>query len=74
MVIRDNVARGAPKGQTQEETTDMPGIQQWNKGLRLKGTAMLKEGEDIQQDLQEDHSAGSREASSQVFQRAVESE
>jgi hypothetical protein len=40
-----------------EETMDVPGMQQWNEGPRLKEAAMSEEGDDIQQDLQEDSRA-----------------
>jgi hypothetical protein len=33
----------------QETTTDVPGRQQWNKELRMKGVAVGEEGEDNQQ-------------------------
>jgi hypothetical protein len=46
----------------QEETTDAPGMQQWNEGLRLKGAATSEEGDDIWQDLQEHNRAGGHEA------------
>jgi hypothetical protein len=51
-----------------------PGIQQWNKGPRCKMVAKSEEGEDIWQDLQEDHRVGGREVSSQDFHQVVESE
>jgi hypothetical protein len=33
---------------------DVPAMQQWKKGLRLKGTTRSQEGKDIWQDLQEE--------------------
>jgi hypothetical protein len=36
-----------------EETTDAPGLDQGNEGLRLKGAAIFDEAEDMWQDLQE---------------------
>lgn len=50
-----------------EETTDAPGMQQWNKRLRLKGAATAEETEDILQDIQEDRYAGYHEAKGQAF-------
>jgi hypothetical protein len=44
-----------------------PGMQQWNKGPRHKAADTSEEGEDIQQDVQEDHRAGDRKVNSQVF-------
>jgi hypothetical protein len=47
-------------------------MQQWNKGLRLKGAVMSEEGQDIRQDLQEDCRAGGHETSIRIFRRAAE--
>jgi hypothetical protein len=52
-----------------------PGMQQWNKGPRLKTTATSEEGvEDIWQDLEEDRRAGDRKANSRVVDWATGSE
>jgi hypothetical protein len=53
---------------------EVPRMQQWNKKLRCKTADMSEEGEDIWQDLQEDHRAGDRKANSWVFSWATESE
>jgi hypothetical protein len=50
-----------------EETSGKTGRHQWNKGLRLKEATTSEEGENIRQDLQEDHRAGGRETNSQNF-------
>jgi hypothetical protein len=54
--------------------TEGPGMQQWNEGSRCKMVAVSEEGEDIWQDLQEDHRVGGLEASSWDFHWVVESE
>jgi hypothetical protein len=50
-----------------EETTDAPGMQQWNKRWRLKGAATAEEAEDILQDLQEGCHARYREVKGRAF-------
>jgi hypothetical protein len=52
---------------SREEIMEGPGMQHWNKESRCKTAAMSGEGEEIQQDLQEDCSAGDRKANSQDF-------
>lgn len=47
-----------------KETSRTTGMQQWNKGLRLKEEATSKKREDIQQDHQEGSRAGDREVKS----------
>jgi hypothetical protein len=64
---RDSVARGATKGQTLEEMTDEPRMQQGNKGPRHKSLAMSRKPEGIQQSPQTNCWTGGHEVSSQVF-------
>jgi hypothetical protein len=45
----------------------MPGMQQWNKGLRLKGAAASRKEEDVQQDHQEGSHAGDCEMKDLAF-------
>jgi hypothetical protein len=47
-----------------EETTDVPGMQQWNKRLTLKGASTSRKRDDIWQDLQEGSCAGDCEMKS----------
>jgi hypothetical protein len=49
-------------------------MKQWNKVPRLKGATTSEEGEDIRQDLSENHRAGDREANSRVFCQDSENE
>jgi hypothetical protein len=54
-----------------EETMEGPGMQKLSIGPRCKTAGTSEEGEDIQQDLQEDHRAGDWKSNSQVFDWAT---
>jgi hypothetical protein len=51
----------------QIETLGKTGRHQWYKGPRLEETTMSEKGEDIRQDLWENHWAGDHEMNSRVF-------
>jgi trehalose utilization protein len=51
-----------------------PGTQKWNEGTNREKVAISEDGEDIWQDIQEDHSAEDHKANSQVYDWAVEVE
>jgi hypothetical protein len=53
---------------------DAPRMQQGTKGQRRKTATVTEEGEDIRQDLRENHRAGDRKANSQVFDWVTGSE
>jgi hypothetical protein len=57
-----------------EETSGETGRHHWNKELRLKAAIMSGKQNNTQQDLQEDHTAGDREANSRVFCQDAENE
>jgi hypothetical protein len=57
-----------------EETSGATGIQQWNKGLILKGAATSRKREDIWQDLQEGSRAVDHEANSRAFSQDSKNE
>jgi hypothetical protein len=65
--IRDTVVRDKARTRLYQETFGKTGKCQWNKGPILKEATKSEKGEDIQQDIQENHRAGDREANSQVF-------
>jgi hypothetical protein len=52
----------------------MPGMQQWNMGLRLKGADKSVEGGDIWQALQKYSGAGDQEVKCWAFDWAAKSE
>jgi hypothetical protein len=53
---------------------DARGMQQWNKGPRLKGAATSKKQKDIHQYLQECSCAGDHEVKSQAFSQDSKNE
>jgi hypothetical protein len=55
-----------------EETLKRPALQQWYMGPRFRGEATSWKREDNQWDLQEEHRAEDREASSKDFKRNAE--
>jgi hypothetical protein len=70
---QDKICKSIPKRtDSWNETTHVPGRHQWNQELRFQGTATSLKRENNQQDIQEDHQTGDREASSKDFQRDAE--
>jgi hypothetical protein len=71
-LVKDKARRSRPCQKPRQDGRSGRDIGQnwkarWNKEPRFKGVATSEEGEDIQQDLWENHWAGDQEANSQIF-------
>jgi hypothetical protein len=70
----DNVARGTSKRRTFGKMLGKNERHHWNKKPKLKGAAMSRKQEDIQQDLQQGSRAGDHEAKSPDFSQDLKNE
>jgi hypothetical protein len=59
--------QGQERMDIREEASSETERHQWNKGPRFKEGTTSEEGEDIREELRENHRAGDREANSRVF-------
>jgi hypothetical protein len=77
-IVRDKARQGCTKNpertEIREETVGETGRHQWGKEPRLKGAAMSEEGQDIWQNLWENHKAGDREVNRWVFCQDLKNE
>jgi hypothetical protein len=67
VMVRTRLYQEPRKDGRSGETSGKTGRHQWNKGLRLKEATISEGGENIRQDLWEDHWAGDCEAHGRVL-------